>query len=78
MTTRTWKEILDSGELTNDLPMTELEEAIGRSEDEYYIRGFAEGMEQGLRMTETNEQEEVRRQRDWLLKEVREGYGNGK
>ena len=76
--TRTWKEILDSGELTNDLPMTELEGAIERSEDEYYIRGFTEGMEQGLRMTETNEQEEVRRQRDWLLKEVREGYGNGK
>lgn len=73
---RTWKEILDSGELTNDLPMTELEEAIGRSEDEYYVRGFAQGTEVGLRLTKTKENEDIRKQRDWLLKKVREGYGD--
>ena len=72
---RTWRELLDSGELTNDLPMTELEEAIGRSEDEYYVRGFAEGELHGLLLAETKAVD-IRKQRDWLLKEVRESYGD--
>ena len=76
--TRTWKEILDSGELTNDLPMTELEEAIERCEDEYYFHGFVEGELHGLQLMEIKGTEEIRKQRDWLLREVREGYGNEK
>ena len=55
--------------------LAELEEAIGRSEDEYYIRGFTEGQLHGLLLAETKAVD-IRKQRDWLLKEVRESYGD--